>query len=265
MDDLQNPFSAPRELAPPAGPTVPPADPGADSTLRPWGPWASIGWTLLCLVVLFGVQMIALIVYVDLRVRSGAKLDPVELVSSGNLLALVTVASTPVVIALVAALIVLRRNPVREYLALRAPSWRQFFVSLGPLLVLIIASDLLTYVLGRPIVPPFLESVYESGWMPALVLALIVAAPLNEEVLFRGLLFEGIAFRWGNAAAIAISTIVWAAIHVQYDLYGIAQVAAIGIYLGIVRARTRSLPLTVLLHAITNAIATAEVAVLANR
>ena len=82
--------------------------------------------------------------------------------------------------------------------------------------------------------------------------------------MFRGLLFKGIAAsRLGVAGAVLISAAAWSVSHVQYDLYGIACIFAGGVFLGLVRWRTGSTTLTILLHAIMNAVATIEVAVVA--
>ena len=51
-------------------------------------------------------------------------------------------------------------------------------------------------------------------------------------------------------------------LHVQYDWLGIVAVLATGLYLGVVRYRSQSLLLTMLLHAVGNAFATLEVFVL---
>ena len=83
---------------------------------------------------------------------------------------------------------------------------------------------------------------------------------MGEEVLFRGFLYLGIASsRWGPRVAILVSSIAWAMVHIQYDLYVMATIFIMGLYLGVVRHRTASLPLTMLLHGIANAAATAEV------
>ena len=39
---------------------------------RPWGPWATIGWTLLCIVVMFAAQIFGLIELISPGQTSGA-------------------------------------------------------------------------------------------------------------------------------------------------------------------------------------------------
>src|ERR1700679_2192310 len=62
---------------------------------RPWGPWATIGWTLLCIVVLFGVQLVAAIIFVLATVTVTANLKANDLATNGNLVSFATLLSTP--------------------------------------------------------------------------------------------------------------------------------------------------------------------------
>jgi CAAX protease family protein len=103
---------------------------------------------------------------------------------------------------------------------------------------------------------------YRMAWLPGLLPALVAFAPIGEETLFRGFLFKGIAAsRAGPIAAIIISAIAWAPLHVQYDWYGVGTIAVMGLFLGIVRHATGSLYLTMLLHAVANAVATLEIVI----
>jgi hypothetical protein len=51
---------------------------------------------------------------------------------------------------------------------------------------------------------------------------------------------------------------VWAAIHGQYDLYGMATIFALGVLLGTARVKTRSVLAPIALHALYNLISTVE-------
>jgi uncharacterized protein len=59
---------------------------------------------------------------------------------------------------------------------------------------------------------------------------------------------------------VIITSLLWAAIHLQYDLYGIATIFVGGIFLGWVRLKTDSIWLCIILHGMMNLIATLEVA-----
>jgi len=104
--------------------------------------------------------------------------------------------------------------------------------------------------------------VYQTAGFPLLLwLAVVVAAPLAEETLFRGFLFKGILHsRLGGAGAVVLTALIWAVIHQQYDLYGVATVFAAGLLLGYARLSTNSIYAGLLMHALMNLIATIEVA-----
>lgn len=83
--------------------------------------------------------------------------------------------------------------------------------------------------------------------------AAVVAAPLFEETMFRGLLFRGFQQSFlGNGGTIVLTALLWAAMHIQYNLYGMGFIAATGILFGIARARTGSLMVPMALHATLN-------------
>jgi membrane protease YdiL (CAAX protease family) len=84
-------------------------------------------------------------------------------------------------------------------------------------------------------------------------------APAGEEIMFRGFLFRGLVTSERSGwPAIAIISILWAALHIQYDLFGGAQIFVVGLFLGWVRWRSGSILLTFLLHALFNLEGTLE-------
>ena len=110
---------------------------------------------------------------------------------------------------------------------------------------------------GRAIVPPFVVDAYRSarnsGTIWILAIALVVAAPLAEEIVFRGFMFRGLAAsRVGMAGAILIPSAIWAVMHVQYETFYIVQIFMLGIVFGWLRWRSGSTLLTILLHALVN-------------
>jgi membrane protease YdiL (CAAX protease family) len=240
---------------------------GTAPARRPFGPWASIGWTVLLVLAISAAQAVVALAMEQVMPRLEPTVHPPSANSvDGLVISVAAVASALVAVGLVVLLLRARRIRVREYLALFVPGARQSVVAVGGMLALMAASDLTTYLLGRPLAPPVMVELYRLGWHFFLFLAVVVAAPMGEETLFRGFLFRGIAdSRWGPAAAVVVSSALWAAPHVQYDLYGVATIALIGLYLGAVRYHTGSLPLVMLLHGINNAVGFAESAYLASR
>jgi membrane protease YdiL (CAAX protease family) len=93
-----------------------------------------------------------------------------------------------------------------------------------------------------------------------LVLGLVVGAPLVEEFIFRGLLLRGWwVARRGRLWAIPLTSILWTALHVQYDLPVLAYIFLLGIVLGYARILSGNLWIPIAMHAANNALATWEV------
>ena len=77
--------------------------------------------------------------------------------------------------------------------------------------------------------------------------------------MFRGFLFRGWVTSERRAIlGILIISALFAAIHIQYDWFGILQVFFIGLLLGLVRWRSASTTLTILMHVFANLWATVE-------
>jgi membrane protease YdiL (CAAX protease family) len=108
---------------------------------------------------------------------------------------------------------------------------------------------------GRPTNPAHLEMVraFVSGDLSAILKSVIFAcmvAPFTEEIMFRGLLFGWLRYRFGSLPAIFISSLTFALWH--FDLNGFVQYFALGLVLSSVYNRTRNLWLSMLIHAAWN-------------
>jgi glutamate-5-semialdehyde dehydrogenase len=96
---------------------------------------------------------------------------------------------------------------------------------------------------------PEIGRVVGGSWQ-GLVLAVIIA-PVTEEVLFRGLILRGLLGRWNPWVAILASSALFTVMHFNPAQAPIAF--ALGLVLGWVYVRTRSLGLCILGHALNNA------------
>jgi membrane protease YdiL (CAAX protease family) len=227
---------------------------------RAWGPWSSLGWSLL---VFFGYSIVQGVVASAATLLDRSFRFTPEVPISGLGLALGTLAGAMFGVGLVFLLAYTRGRAPRDYLALRWPPGRAVALCVALQLVLVAVIDGLTYVVGKPIVADFMVNVYQSArsvWL--LALGLMVGAPLFEETFFRGFLFRGLAeSRLGRTGAIVLTAILFALPHVQYDAFGMATILVGGLFLGVVRDRTGSVLLTMLLHAVQNGVALIETVV----
>jgi hypothetical protein len=228
--------------------------------MRIWGYWATLGWALLAFLL---GQFIALAVLVWWRLSDVNAL--LRTPFDGATVTLFILIANPITIAVIVLAIRLKGAALAEYLALRWPPMCSVRVGLICLVALIALGDALLYLGGYALVTPFQLQSYTTaateGWLPALLAGAVVVAPAGEEVIFRGFLFRG----WARSdrstwPAIVVISVLWAALHVQYDWTGIAQIFIIGLFLGWMRWRSQSLLLTFLLHALFNVEGTLETA-----
>lgn len=193
------------------------------------------------------------------------ELDMVALQADPALVTAGTLAALPVVLILIMLFVSLRRTmPIGVYLGLGLPRLRDGVRWVCILMAYFVFLFGVNYVahtyFGRPEVSEFMAALYAKGaGSPWLHLAVIVAAPLSEEFLFRGFLFSGLAeSRVGPVGAAVISSGIWTLIHIQYDAFDLAQLFLLGLLLAGAWWKSRSLWLCVILHAIVNLSATIE-------
>jgi membrane protease YdiL (CAAX protease family) len=192
-----------------------------------------------------------------------AKFDQDAFTKSGLVLSLTTVVGAPVVIGL-SLLFARLRAPMRarEYLGLHWPRLKTVIVGSITFVALIIAADVILGAFENSDETPVMVQFYRSAKIvPLFWLAIVVVGPASEEFFFRGFMLEGLRWsRLGAAGAVVSTATVWAAIHVQYDFAGMAYIFSVGLLLGWIRLRTKSLPLCIVLHGLMNLMATLQMA-----
>lgn len=99
---------------------------------------------------------------------------------------------------------------------------------------------------------PFVAEMLRNAGAPE-VLAIVVAAPVGEEIVFRRLIHRTLAPSWGTGIGIAASTVLFALIHLYPPL--IPNYLAIGLVCAIVYERTGHVGAAVFVHAANNAFA----------
>ncbi|REL31333.1 CPBP family intramembrane glutamic endopeptidase [Thalassotalea euphylliae] len=112
-----------------------------------------------------------------------------------------------------------------------------------------------TYVLALE-EEPFMEQLKNSAtpiWF--ILLNTCVLAPIVEELVFRGWLFKRFALtQLGQVGAIAITSLLFAAIHIQYSMAGIIFVFVLGLYFTWIRVKYHSTSLAIVAHATCNSL-----------
>lgn len=218
----------------------------------PWGPGMSLwlaGVAILVSQVAGGVGAAAL---ADLP--PSAMQDIEHVLANGTFLALAAAVGAPLLVGLVLLAIALRHGPsVRAYLALHAVGWRTLASASLAALVLVIIEHAVNVWLGRPI-PAFVADTYSSAGNPMLLwLAIVVLAPISEEVAFRGFLLTGLLPSWRASTAVLLTAAIFTGLHgKQYAAWDLGFLFIFGVALGIGRVRTGSLYVPIAMHATMN-------------
>jgi membrane protease YdiL (CAAX protease family) len=89
-------------------------------------------------------------------------------------------------------------------------------------------------------------------------LAMVLLAPLSEELLFRGMFFYQVSRRLGPMRALVLAGALFALLHLQYGPLGMGVIFVDGLFFGLARYRARSLWLPILLHSLGNLYAAIE-------
>ena len=239
-------------------PSLPPVPAQAATQPPRWGVLGTILWSALGIAAWFAAQLVVLVVFIAWRdTAAPGTVDVHKLQNDGFLLAFVTIMGGPAWAGILALAARWRGWRARDYLALLAPRRAEIAFGIGCLAALLIAFDLVTLLVGRDVVPRFMVDAYLSaraaGALPLFFIAVVIVAPITEEIAFRGFLFRGLSASWLGLAGTLIATSgAWAAMHVQYDNVTLAQIFLIGLLLGWLRWASGSTLLTILLHMLAN-------------
>jgi membrane protease YdiL (CAAX protease family) len=210
----------------------------------------------------FHVQLFVALCFLVFQHASGgerlsmllSKLDAQGLGVSVSLLA-----GALVTTALVWMCVSLRTPEPAEYLGLvRLNPW-VLFVSLAAMVAFAMGMDYGVDRLGWNSSSKVMVDTYQAAhFKPLFWIALIVGAPIYEEIFMRGFLFAGWRKSLGTGGAILVISLIWTFMHVQYGPVQWTMIFLMGILLGYARAWTGSLYAPIAMHALNNTMATVQ-------
>jgi uncharacterized protein len=103
---------------------------------------------------------------------------------------------------------------------------------------------------------PEQEDIAESfGPLPVQILLIAIAAPISEEICFRGMVFGGLRARLPRVAAALISGLIFGGLHVITGLSVIPVLTAFGFILCLLYEKTGSIVPAIVLHMLNNSVA----------
>ena len=226
--------------------------------LRVWGPWQTTGLGLAIFAINAAAQAGVFLGFVAKEYAGNPSLGILKLITglatNGLVLSLSVIAGAAVSIPMIVVFVKSRQHvSIREYLALEPITKKQILASLGIVAGLIALIELVGSVAGQSS-DTFTVGVYQTAKPVALLwISFVIFGPAFEETFFRGFLFAGwVKSRLGAIGAIALTSGLFAVVHIQYNLFGIMSVLVMGIALGIMRLKTGSLWSPLLMHCTWN-------------
>jgi membrane protease YdiL (CAAX protease family) len=103
---------------------------------------------------------------------------------------------------------------------------------------------------------PEQEDIAESfGSLPIQVLLIAIAAPVSEEICFRGMLFGGLRRSLPRLAAALVSALIFGGLHALTGLSAVPPLIAFGFILALLYEKTGSIVPGIILHMLNNSVA----------
>jgi membrane protease YdiL (CAAX protease family) len=218
--------------------------------MRPWGFWSTSVWLLLAYVL---AVVIAAALVVGMRLVTNF-----SHVAQGT--HLIEIACNSFCIGFLMLAAKFAGWKIKDYFALNIPSRQSLLPALG---CGIIGSSLLPCINfffdfeGAKADALWLQQVYQqasiAGTLSWLWFSIALAAPIVEEIIFRGFLYQGwSASPLGPMKTILLSSLIFGLIHIQYSWYGILSCLFFGLLMGWLRFRSGSIYPSMLMHASNN-------------
>ena len=148
-----------------------------------------------------------------------------------------------------------RGSQLKEYFALNGFKLKRLGFWILVFIVLQVGTGFLIEALGAKEIPDFMMNLEYPTLMEKflLLIAVAIAAPVVEEVVFRGFLLKGFTNSFmGRHGAVLVTSALWAVIHMQYEVAYLIAIFVIGLVFGYARLLTNSLFIPMIMHSLMN-------------
>jgi uncharacterized protein len=221
-----------------------------------WGSWATFVWGIVIVVVMSFSQMFAIGLWFGLNNKTPTATDFME-ITNGNEIALMTIFNAVVCCAVIFGIIKLKKySNIKNYLALNKVALKVVLKWIVFMIPLMVIAEILPYFTKDTTASKFMiASFLTAKPLIYFAFAVVIAAPIFEEIFFRGFLLKGFeTSRLGQYGAALLTSATWAAIHLQYDIYYIGLIFCLGLLFATARFKTNSLITPIIMHMIFNSL-----------
>lgn len=257
-----------------------------------FSPLGLVGLCLFCLFGMFALQIIGTYIGSLAYYEQAQNLDIATLITLGSnngVVVAISVVITALAFTLFTLALVLLKiktspntTPSRSALAHYWQNTWQFFgikainikdiittlVSMG---IFMAVSEFILFVSNSSPMD-FLDGLITDESLPLLMFAIVVVAPIYEELVFRGLIFGGLlhchfvkqtcihlggfSIAKSTLTASLISSLLFTFVHLQYDLLGMTVIFAMALLFCFIRVKY-GLVMAILMHMVNNGVAMA--------
>jgi CAAX protease family protein len=211
-----------------------------------WGPLAAVGGVLLALAT--GAVLSIPAVIADSPGGGGLSDTATAFVQLGTALGFLLV---PFAIAAGRGATVRQAASELGLRRFRRSAIKWMFAAVGAYLGLTI---LYVAIAGTPDQDDIAES---FGSLPIQILLIVIAAPISEEVCFRGLLYGGLRRRVPRVAAALLVGLIFGALHATTGISAVPPLIAFGFVFCLLYEKTGSIVPGIILHMLNNSVALA--------
>ncbi len=217
-------------------------------------PYPNIGHSFLLLVILIGFTIATYLLMLVIFIATGTEMDGGEPVAP-----ILKSVNTAVVYTLSGILTVFvgfrlrKASDIKEKIGTKKVPLLIYIGAMVVTLCFGFMEDIITYAFPMP---EFIKDMFgEMGRKDIYTfLTVVVVAPVLEELLFRGVILDGFLKRYNANKSILVSAFLFGLIHfIPWQAF---PAFLIGIFLGWLYWRTRSIILCIFLHAFNNLMAT---------
>jgi membrane protease YdiL (CAAX protease family) len=225
----------------------------------PWGiPLAMLVWVISVLLLIL-VQLIVTVPYVVYKALTHGSMEALGTDPNLIFIAILSVFPTHALTFLVVWFVVTNRGrrPFWSTLGWHWPKNFRPWITIGLAVVLLALGSLVTWLIGgnETQLDLIINSSLKTRFATAILAA--VTGPLVEELVYRGVLYPALQKALGAIAAVAIVSLLFVTVHVPqyYSNFGVlAVILLLSVSLTLVRARSRSLLPSYVMHLVFNGI-----------
>ena len=230
-----------------------------ETRLRSWaGFWSGVIWFLIGFILILSTQVGAVVILGIIEsIQYGGEITEEridQLFTDGESVGIAFILLLPLlVMALAFAIKIRRKRFFFEYLAFNKVTIKSLILWLTAAFLLLVAFEYISQLFERP-VPEWVMTTYKTtDNYFVLFVGMVIFGPFCEEILFRGYIYRAWAESIiGPYAGCILLSILWAAIHMQYELFEMTMIFALGLLLGWSRLKSGSLYPPIVIHVFWN-------------